>query len=259
MASDFPPDSSDPSLGRESDRAAARKNHPVMAQAVPGNDYEEVEYAPPTSSGKGCKWLAIGCFVTALVLLLVASVASFWIYKNSSRLIADGAVTVGEQMVNEMDLPPEQSDQIVDRIKGLGEQYKEGKITLEDLVEVGEELSKDEDVIMSGIVYFVDSQVLEEAPIDDDLRAEVRRMTHRLARGVIEDQIELDDLKPLMDGIVKKTADGYELDPDVSQEDFENVLESAKTIADQAEIPDEPYEVDFMKEVDEVIDSVLEK
>ena len=91
------------------------------------------------------------------------------------------------------------------------------------------------------------------------LRKELKRTIGRLARGVVEEQLELEDLKSLMDGIVKETPDGFELDPDVSKEEFSNLLESAREIADDAEIPDEPYEVDFMSEVNEVIDEVLAK
>lgn len=234
-----------------------------MADLVPEKEnafqsFDPAEPQPP--SGEGCKWVAIGCAATAAVLLLVLCFAGFWVYRNAKSLAADGVVTISSEVIKESELPPEQQEQLIARIEDLGDRYSEGEVTLEQLAQVGEKLAEDESVIVAGVVYFVQNQLLDEAPIEEEVRAEMKQTLQRLARGVIEEQIDLEDLRGLADNLIEEKPDGsYQLKPDLSEEDFAGILESAKEIADTAEIPDEPYEVDFLEEVDEVIDEVLEK
>lgn len=231
---------------RQGDVNEARSDGPVIADVVPTyNDVPAYDQTPPSSSD-GCKWIAVGCAAVAAVLLGVALFASWWTYRNFKRLAAEGVVTISTEVVKESDLPPEQQEQLIERIEGLGDEFAEGNVTLEQLADVGEKLVTDEAVVVSGLVYFVENQLLDEAPIDDELRAELKLTIQRLARGVIEEKIELEDLRGLSENLIEQKPDGtIQLKPDLSEDDFVKVLESAKEIAETAEIPNEPYEVDF--------------
>lgn len=247
--------------GHRGDSNEARPEGPVIADVVPAREDVVPTYgqSPPPSSNEGCKWIAIGCAAVAVVLLFVLLFAGLWTYRNIKRIAADGVVTISSEAIKQSELPPEQQRQLIRRVEDLGDEFAEGNVTLEQLSEVGEKLVEDESVIVSGVVYFVENQLLDEAPIDEELRTELKLTLQRLARGVIEEKIDLEDLRLLADDLIEKQPDGtIQLKPDLSEDDFVKLLESAKEIAGTAEIPDEPYEVDFLKEVDEVIKEVLE-
>lgn len=229
---------------------------PVVAEVVPNFEATPAQY-PPTSSGSGCKWIAVGCAVTFFVMLLVMVGIGYWGYRNVDRLAAKVAVTTVRAVVEESPLSPEQQKQLMQRVEDLGDRYAKGEVTAEELAEVAERLAEEESVVTAGLVYVLETQVLDQAEIDEELRGRLKRVTDRLARGVIEDNIDVEELKPLLENIFEETPEGPKVKPDLKPEDFGKFLESAEKIADEAEIPDEPYEIDFLEEVDKIIDEVL--
>lgn len=238
-------------------------DQPIIAEVVP-DDPRYVDpnvYANPhaTQSNGSWKYLALGCGLSLLLVVLLIVGGAYWAYRNVNRFAAKGVVTVAREVVKESQLPVEQQEQVMTRIEELGDDFAEGEVTLVELQEVAENVVTDKKVIVSSVVYFIENQLLDEAPVDDETRAEIQRMAQRIGRGVIEETLDPEDFKPLLDDLIVQTDDGPQLNPDLSEEDIKGLLEKAREIVDQAEVPDEPYEMEFLDEVDRAIDEVLEK
>ena len=56
--------------------------------------------------------------------------------------------------------------------------------------------------------------------------------------------------------LVKTGESSYEVRDDLSKEDVTKFLVELEKMVDEAEIPNEPYEVDIASEIDRIVDSV---
>ncbi len=202
-----------------------------------------------------------GCLVTLGVLLLIAIGVGVWVAMSWKGWAADLARSVTEDAVAKSTLPQDQRDRIIARIDGVATDFEGGKITLEQLSNVFESVAESP-LLALGLISGVDAKFLEGSSLTAEEKSAGRRSMERFARGVAEGKITPPQLEDTILPITvadPNQPDQRRLKDTVTTEDLKTFLERAKSQADKAEIPDEPFTVNIADELDKVIDAGLGK
>ena len=196
-----------------------------------------------------------------LLICIVLLVAGGWyLWRQMPAMLADAAQTVGRDVIEDMQLAPEQKQRLTARLDQLIEDFKAGQITTDELVMIGQRMAEDKTLIAATILYMVENHVLTSVELPEEKRNAAIRAAQRTARGVAEGTIELKQLERAADPLlVENPEGGQELKENLTEADIDAFTAACRDLADQAEVPDEPYEVDIVEALERVIDDVLEE
>ena len=221
---------------------------------------------PPTKPLPNQKGSGGNCLMTCLIvagvlfvlLLIGGGITAWYVSQNWKGWVADAATTALEQAIDEADgLNDGQKTELKQQVKRLGDAFTDGTLPLEKLAEFAEGLTKSP-LLPTFIVQAVDKKYLERSGLDEAEKAEGRRALRRFVRGAVQEKFEQSDFDDLMDFVADRNPDGgWELKPQVPDEDLRAFLQAAKEKADAAEIPDEDYEVDPVDEFRKLVDEAL--
>lgn len=210
--------------------------------------------APPAS---GCRNFAMGCGCAAGALLLVVVAIGIWVAMNWKTLTADFTKKIAADVVAQSSLTPEDKARVLKRINQLADDFKDGKISQEQLGKVIEEIAKSP-LLPLSLLMMADEKYIKPSGLSSDDQEAGRRTLQRFARGAFEKNIADNDVKEVMKLLTERQADGGEkLKERLTDAELETFLAQAKVKADAANVPDEPFEVNIADELDKAIDKVL--
>ena len=217
---------------------------------------ETVYDGPPRQSG--CLWIAVGCGVLSVALLVALILGGYYFAHQGKQVVADAVVKVAINALRQSELPEVQQARLVSQIDNLVQGFKAGEITLEQLGEIVERLVDNNTIVAAGLLYVVEHHVLDEVELSPDVRQDAHRAVQRLARGVVEEKIEMKALETAAEPLLEIGPDGRkELKSDLSGDEIQQLIDTSTQLADQAEIPDEPFEIDIAAEFDSLVKDVL--
>ena len=234
-----------------------------MTQHAPEPVYTatpEPIYQPPRDDkGKGCMWAAIGCGSFLLIGFIFLGVAGWYVARNAKTFAADWSVVMTEEALKESGMPEPQREQVIARVRRVAEGFKSGDVTVEDLQKFGEKIAEDKSMVAAGLLYFIETHLLNSSKLDDEQRERAERALQRVARGVVEEKIELKSLESVVDGFLEPPgSDGNrKVKDNLTPEEVDEIIADATELADSAEVPDEPYEIDVAEHIDTIIDEVM--
>ncbi len=212
---------------------------------------------PPKKSSGVLK----GCLIVAGVFALILLIGGIYIAMNLRGWVASGAETVLVELVNQSPLPEEQKLVIRKRVGELSADFKSGKITLEELGNVIESLSNSPVVAAAGVM-FVDSTYIVPSTLDEAEKKDARLAAQRFARGVFEKKIS----QTAIDQAVAMISEPDPQHPGhtkpkskLTDAELQALVVKLKKEADSAEIPNEPFEINFADEINKAIDAGLVK
>lgn len=206
-----------------------------------------------------------GCLIVVAVLVIIAVIAGLWIRANYRGVLANVTVKSVEAALNDSELSDEQKAEILAEVEVLTTDYKEKRISNEEMVEVLKEITESP-LLPLGAVYAVDQGYVQPSTLTTDEKADAKLQLQRVARGFYEEKISQDQLEDILEPISKRQA--ADADPgefeielqepeDVSVEELRQFVERSRSAADEAEIPNEPYEIDIAAELRKAIDRAL--
>lgn len=214
---------------------------------------------PQKKSGSGMSMLFLGCGGVLLLCMCVCAGGVYYVINNVENIAAEGARMIAVAVINDSDLTDEQKQGMIGHIDGLTQDYKDGKITMDDLERVATEVT-DGPLIYVGTVIFVETQYIAPSGLSTEEKEEARLNLQRFARGIYEKSIPqtavdsaitpLQETKP--DGSTELKQPGKATD-----EELRAFLANVEQEADAAEIPNEPFDVDIVKEFGDAIDRAL--
>jgi hypothetical protein len=235
----------------------AEKETPPYPQQT-GEAFAAEVVEPPRRSG----WTAclIGCLVIAVIGVCVCGGVVWYFYANVGHfksLMADAARQAIVSGIRESELEESEKQAIIAQVDRVIDQYKAGDISLQQLQQVMEQLA--ESPLMGAIVVFsVEANYVEPSGLDEEEKQQARRTLQRVLRGVTEEKIRMEELEPAMEHVTVQRAGGSrELKQSISDEDLRAFLSDLKEKADQAEIPDEPFEIRISDEFRKAVDRAL--
>ena len=193
-------------------------------------------------------WL-IGCSA-AIVLTGLLCIGGSWFAINSGMdaLIEashEGLVT----MVEESQLPSDQVDSVKMDLDRLREAALAREIDLERLEGLEGEFKR---TISLGFVQWYEIEVIASVQFEEDERLAAQRVMERLARGIQEGAIDLEDVDLNVKIDEETMENGY--DPAEVRADIDRV----RAKVDEAGIPDEPFQVDVAEEFARLVDGIVQ-
>jgi len=239
-----------------SETVAEQSQDPFAADIVDSPDM--AAKSPP--SRRGWNACLIGCLVILLLAALVCGGVGWYVYANLGQfktVISDAAREAIVAGIRDSDLEEDEKQAIIAQVDRVVEKYKSGQITTQQLQRVMQELA--ESPLMGAIlIYTVETQYVQPSGLGDEEKQQAQRTLQRVLRGVTERKIRVEELESAMEHVTVEQANGTrQLKNKISDEELRSFLAELKDKADQAEIPDEPFEIRISEEFRNAIDRAL--
>lgn len=233
-----------------------------MSNPYPQQQFPTQSYPPPQpqSSGSGC-WLGllIGCLGTAVLGIVLCAGGVWYVGKNAGKLVAGAVRKVIVDVVEESQLEAQEKTEVIAQIDRVVNAYSAGKISNEEVQTLLEDL-QDNPVFELMQVYGVEQTYLEPSGLTAEEKQAAKRVLARVFRGMNEEKIDRAEFEEAMpesmqpqdgDKAVAKPAEK------ISDDDVKTFISNLKKLADEAEIPDEDFQIDISDELKKDIDKVL--
>lgn len=200
----------------------------------------------------------VGCLV--IVVLVLAGLIGFTVYASQHwrEWMADWSERIVEKGIEEFDLPEEQRTLIMAEFRAFAEEFKSGQVSLSDLQKVGEELAESPLFPAAGVIV-VDAKYITPSDMTEEEKADARRALQRYSRGIYEKSIPSEDLEETIKPMIKLKGNQWEFkEPEeVTRKDLDQFVANARQRADEAGVPDEPFEINIAEEFRKAIDRAL--
>lgn len=216
-----------------------------------GNQFE-----PPRKN----RWVPaclIGCGVVALVVVLACGIGGYWTVTKAPAMAARAVRDGMAEQVRSSDLPEAEQEAIVQEMDRVVVAIEKGDVNMQNVKRTMEELAESPLVIFV-LIAGLEEQYLKKSGLSNEEKAAAKLTIQRIYRGVKEEKIDMSQLESGLEHIATKKADGgWELKSHVSDEDLRAFLAECKQLADDAEVPNEPFEFVLSEEVHKIVDSLL--
>ncbi len=198
-----------------------------------------------------------GCLIVLAIIVILVGVVLFWVYLNWRSWTANALVQVTTMSVQEFDLPPDQQQAIIAEVELVAQDFKDKKISPQDMVRIMEEVGESPLFPIAGVIA-AQNKYIEPSTLPAEEKAAAVRSLQRFARGVHEKQIPREAIEDVIKPIVTIDVDGgWEFKESATDEEVRQFAANAKARADAVSIPDEAYEIDIAVELRKAIDKGL--
>ena len=218
-------------------------------------------YPAPQQGGGGTNAVLIVLAVVGLTILLMCGGLvglAYYAYVNARQFGADLSRKVIVDVVEQSELQEKDKRVVVAQVDRVAEAYKAGRISLEDVGRVMQELAESP-LFVTAMVEAVEAQYVAPSGLSEEEKAEARLTLERVARGVYEETIPPESLDPALDPISTKDAQGNrQLKDRITDAELRDFLARSKQIADEAQVPEEPFQIDIAQEFKKAVDRALE-
>jgi hypothetical protein len=166
---------------------------------------------------------------------------------------ADVANAAAQEIVSDSGLPEDQKQSILADIRQLGDDFKTGKISMEQLGHVAKAITDSPLLPLAG-VQAVRTKYIESSNMTAEEKAAAILTMQRYARGVHERKISTDQLERDSAPIaVKKNEHNWQLKENPTPMEINEFLANAKRRADEANIPNEAFDLNIAEELRKAI------
>lgn len=246
-------------------RAAARENR--ARRDMTGDDDRGARgsaaddaataYASAAPKKRGCLGaLFVGCLWMAVVLLVIGSIAGFWLWQHGRELVADIGADQIKKGIEAAELPAQEKDELGVEVDRLADAFRTGKLSAEQMKDFMRRLAESP-LATSIVVAVIENKYFEGSGLSDAEREEGRRELRRFARGVIERKIPEGERDAVIDHVAERDGDTWEMREHVTDDDLRALVAGSKAAADGANIPQEAEVVDLSDELQRIVDEAL--
>ncbi|MFI4915892.1 MAG: hypothetical protein ACIAS6_05215 [Phycisphaerales bacterium JB060] len=213
-------------------------------------------YRSPQSAARGGNIL-VGCLAVLGVVAVLVIVGGVVLWMNWKGWMGSGMNATMKAVVQESKLPAGQQTRINTQIDQLTGAFEAGDVTMEDLMEVVQAL-EGHPILPVGLLEYVETNSLKAEGLTDDEKAAGELATQRIQRALVEGQMVLGDLDPILEPISQRDADG-DLQPlqNPTAPQVRLYIEAAQNKADELNIPVGPYQVDVAEQIERLINDTL--
>lgn len=202
-----------------------------------------------SESGSGSGWIkpvGIGC----LVLVFVIVGAGVFIAMNAKQFGGMVMEKVASEAIDEIPLPEDERADLRELIGELSYDFRSGELTMEEFEAIMEEVGSDPILAVGALVHGFRVDTLEKLDLTPAERDAARLTSMRFARGIAEDRLPARVVGRIQSDLSRYLEHGET----PTTMEVEETLAEMSEAADAAEIPAEPYEIDFSGAAREAID-----
>jgi hypothetical protein len=187
------------------------------------------------------------------VIFVCLVLAGIYVGTHWKGWVANAANTATQQVLKDSGLPQDQRDTITAEIRQLGDDFKSGKVTTEELGRITKAIADSPLLPLAG-VQAARQKYVEPSDMTPKEKDAAILTLQRFARGVHEKKIS----KEVIDDVVKPVADlmpngRWKLKDKPTRMELDQFLENAKARADAAMIPNEPFDLNIAEELKKAI------
>jgi hypothetical protein len=206
------------------------------------------------TGGRG--WLkiaGIGC----LVIVVLGIITTVVVVMNFKKIATSTVVAMAKAGIDESELPAEQKIRINTQIDRVAKAYLDDRISEEQLSQIMETLQQTP-LLMIGMVYVFETQHLDTSDMTAEQKQTAKRTLERFARGSFEETIDPEEFDAAISIISVTDTDGStQIKDQLTRQELDRFLAALNTAADDAQVPDEPFEVDIATQIESAVDTVL--
>jgi hypothetical protein len=214
-----------------------------------------MSFATSSKRARGVSFLKVLGILAILVVLVCAGVGT-WLYMNAKSLIASGVQAVVVEMVEQSELPDDQKTSILANIDGLAEDLKNDKLSMAEFGRIFEKLGEGPffNLVM---IEAVEAQYMNRVSPNEEEKLEAALAFDRFERGIVEEKLSDDQVEEAM-ALVQTagTEDAPQMKEGLTADDLRAFVDKITQLADEAEIPSEPFVPDFAGQFQAAIDAV---
>jgi hypothetical protein len=216
--------------------------------------------ANPEKKGlSGCAIAGIGCAVIFVLGLIAVVFSGFWVANNVREIGTDFAVSAMKEGLNELEVPDDQRKRMHDRIDDVGQQFKDGKLEIEQVMAIFKKLSESP-ILPAGVSLFVKRVYIRDSGLDEEEKAAADIAIQRFSRGVIDRSIPDAKREAVLDMISTKDVNGNrQFQQKLTDDELRAFIKAVTETADEAGVPTEVPEINFADEFDKAIDEALDE
>ncbi len=198
-----------------------------------------------------------GCLIaTGILLLLIIGGGVLVAFKWKGwvgTMARSGTVSI----VNSSQMPADQKQKVIGKIDEVTRDFESGKIDSQQFAKIFEELAQGP-LLPLAIVYGIDEQHIKNSSLPKEEKEAGRLALERASRGIVEKSIALQTIKDIMAPVtIQGPNNQMQMKQVVTDEELRPFFKNAKTRADEAQIPNEPYKVNVGDELSKAIDTAL--
>ncbi len=200
-----------------------------------------------------------GCLIALAVVLILALIGGIYVSRNYKSWIASGVQAVSREVINESKLPDDQKAAIIAEVDKLSTDFKEGRVSFEDLQKVGEAIADSPLLPLAG-VQLAKEQYIDRSNMTDEEKSAANRSLQRFARGIHEESIAPaeEQVTEVIKPVVRlKPGNQWEFKENPTREELDQFVANCKKMADDAGVPDEPFDLNIAAELKKAIDGAL--
>jgi hypothetical protein len=200
-----------------------------------------------------------GCLITLAILLVLAIAGGIIVAMNWKGWVGSFLKSGVSQTLAQSSLPQDQKDRINARVNSFADDFKNGKIPLDQLEPVFKEFAEGP-LFPLALIFAVDEQHIKNASLTEEEKKNGRRQLDRFVRGVYEKKIAGTAISDVLAPVANTKPNGApEIKNKVTAEELKQFFANAKTRADDAKVPDEDFKLNIADEVDKILDKVVKK
>jgi len=195
--------------------------------------------------------------IVGVVFVALCGAGAYYVYQNLQAIGAKVAREAAVAVIEDLDLSDEEKRKIIAQIDRVVDEYEAGRITLEEVGSVLEELAESP-LTSLIVVYAAMENYVGPSGLSDEEKTDAKRTFQRIARGFAENKISQDDIETALDYVSTTTETGErQFSESVTDEQLRAMLDECNRVADEAGIPDEDFEIDVAQEFKRAVDRAL--
>lgn len=198
-----------------------------------------------------------GCLIVLGVLGALAAAAGLYVWLSWRSWTADAARQTAEAMIRTSELSAADQSRVRTRVGQVIADFEAERIGGEQLERMGRTFAR------GPLLVFTMAQALRKG-IDADARLSAeekaggRRALERWSRGVAEGRLPFESMELVFRPVMERGSNGrMRAKQQPTPDDLRLMITAAKTTADAAGIPDEPWHFDVAQSVIDLIDKAV--
>lgn len=231
--------------------------HPEEVIPVIVDPADDTSPGSPNTQNRGCRNAAIGCGVAAVLMAIVGIVITVIIVLNWRTFVSNFTVDLAMQVVDQSEIPQDGKERIRKRLTALAEDFQAGRLSKEQIGAIIEKVVESP-LIVIALVKSAETQYVKPSGLDADEKAAAHRTLERFGRGLFEQKIAPQQQDEVMQHVMRDEGeDRKKIKQKMTDDEVRAFLAKAKEAADDAQVPDEPFDIDIADEFEKAIDAVL--